>query len=226
MEWLMPQRLQKNCSPAMCIRYSNRHSRLCTQVAGGENLRNEIKVQVTATEEKMKAKEVAEDARDGFYDLIIFSDADLDNRVRTAASKCKEYDRSNPTARIYETIFPENTGPIIDTNPENEPAEVMKVVSRIQTLGKDHQLTSLAAYLTEGVEKSNEYIKQYLASIAKVGMVDAELQIAKANLIKQYIANMFEAEKMFGRKYAARLFPKLNTNSSDAEENVEPALAK
>jgi len=68
--------------------------------------------------------------------------------------------------------------------------------------------------LTEAADRVKLAINQHLESITEVGKADAELQIAKAALVKQYLSNMFEAEKMFGRKGADRLFPKLSGGSS------------
>lgn len=216
----MARRLQNQYSPGLCVRYSKRHTRINAQVAGTETLTSAIVPLIAATEEKIAAKKTAEDTRDSNYDLLMFADGELDNKVRDTAAACKEYDRNNPGARTYETVFPENTKPIIDANPADEPAEVTKVVSRLQSLGSNHVLAAFIPSLTESAEKVSEYSNKYLTAISQVGKADADLQIAKANLIRQYTFNMFEAEKMFGRKYASRLFPKIiNTPESDDDED-------
>ncbi len=215
----MAQRLHQSHSPGLCIRSGKRHVRLCTQAKGGEVLSAAISGLIAVAEEKASRKRTAEDARDGYYDMLIFHDAELDNRVRTTASRCKEYDRENPTAHLYATIFPEDTSAIIQVNPMNEPAEVKKVITRLQSLGSAHPLFQMADYLTEAVEKVNEIVPKYLDSVSQVGTTDAELQIAKADLIRQYLHNMFEAEKMFGRNYADKLFPRLSRKSSKEDES-------
>ncbi len=214
----MAQRLHNKYSPGMCVTISKRHSRLCTQIPGCEQLSTAIESGIANVVQKMAQKKVAEETRDGFYDLIAFHDSELDNKIRIAASRSKDYDLENPSSRTYETIFPQDTTQIIRTNALQEPAEVMKVVSRIQTLGSSHPLYSQAKILTEAADKVNEIAAQYLDSINKVGAADAELQIAKADLIRQYLSNMFEAEKLFGRKMADRLFPRMVRKSSSEEE--------
>ncbi|HEX2956764.1 MAG TPA: hypothetical protein VHO70_08025 [Chitinispirillaceae bacterium] len=210
----MAQRLQSTHSPDYSVKAGKRHQRLSFQVKGAEFLAEAIKGPITLVEEKIKAKEDADDKSDQLFDLINLYDSEQDNKIRTVASRCKEYDRDNPGARTYETIFPNNTGAIIDANVFDEPEEVKKVAARIQSLGPDHILSSLGATLTEAADRVKQAINQHLESITEVGKADAELQIAKSVLVKQYLSNMFEAEKMFGRKGADRLFPKLSGGSS------------
>lgn len=217
----MAQRLYEKHSPGMCVRLSKRHSRLCSQVQGAESLASAIAGAIAKVQEKAAAKRAAEEERDSCYDLILFHDADLDNVIRSTASRCKEYDRENIGARTYQTIFPENTSPIIETNPADEPLEVQKVVTRIQSLGSDHELFPLAEKLDQAAQKVNEAVSKHLDGISGVGAADAELQIAKAELIRQYMVNIFEAEKLFGRKNANRLFPSFKSSRAAAGESEE-----
>lgn len=220
----MAQRIYESHSPGLCIRNSKRHTRLCTQVKGADVLANAIAAPIENLKEKIAAKRAAEEAKDEFYDLIVFHDGELDNKVRTAASRCKEYDRDNPGSRTYEMIFPENTTPIIETNPAEEPAEVLKVVTRISALGEDHPLAYLAAELTEAAEKVNQIVPKYLDAITRVGTADAELQIAKSELIRQYMVNVFDAQKLFGRKMADRLFPRTSKRTRATDDDDLDAM--
>jgi hypothetical protein len=195
--------------------------RLCAQVPGTEFLSNPIKVLITDVETKISAKKVAVEEKETCYDIIGFRDAMMDNAIRTIASRAKDYDLNTPGSNAYRTIFPENTTDIINLNPAEEVSEVSKVVTRIKSLGETHPIYPLITTLTESAAQVDIAIKAHLDAITAVGAADAQLQLAKTALIRQYLSNMFDAEKRFGRKTADRLFPRIiNSKNDDSDDET------
>jgi hypothetical protein len=192
-------------------------------MSGTDFLSDPIKAAIAELEAKKKSKNAALDEQDASFDIIGFKDTLLDNKIRAVASRAKEYDQENPGAQTYTLIFPNNTSDIINAKPEEETVEVAKVVARIQSLGETHTLYPLAAALAECVEQVNVAIKTHLDSISLVGKAEAELQIAKANLIRQYLANKFAAELKFGKPVANRLFPIINSRNNGSDDEQESA---
>jgi hypothetical protein len=194
---------------------------MSAQMPGTEFLTDPMKLVVSDAEAKIAAKKAAADEVDACLDTIGLKDVLLDNNIRVVASRAKEYDQSVPGARTYEMLFPQNTSDLINENPADEVVDVMKVVTRIQSLGESHPLFSFAAKLTECATDVDNAIKKHLDSITSLGNVEAQLQIAKAALVRQYLSNMFEAEKRLGKRIADRLFPKISIRSNGTDEEPE-----
>jgi hypothetical protein len=86
---------------------------------------------------------------------------------------------------------------------------------------KQFVLLLVAVKLTECATEVDSAIKKHLDSITSLGNVEAQLQIAKAALVRQYLSNMFEAEKRLGKRIADRLFPKISIRSNGTDEEPE-----
>jgi len=221
----MAQRLQEKHSPELCVGLTRRHLRLNTQTSGADVLTSAIEPVVADVDVRISRVKTAEAEKHSCYDMTVFMDAELDNCVRTCAEKCMAYDRSNPGSQVYKMVFPDNTSGIINTYHLKESAEVQKVIARLETLDQSHPLRSEATVLRAVVVRVDETAQKYYDAIAKLAAVKAELDIAKTKLIRQYMANIFDAEKLFGRQLADRLFPLITTASAKDEPVVDQPAA-
>lgn len=217
----MTQRLQPSDSAEKCINSSNRHTRLCNQVQGTEFLVVSIKPAVDECTAKQIVVSEAVKLMEGAYDIWVFTDGILDAAVKNAANRCKEFDRENPGANIFATIFPDGTEVITKEKRDDEPDKVDKLAVRFEALGAAHLLFPYAAKLRETAQKSRDMCTTYKNLTKKVDLLKTELDIAKSVLISKYIVNMLDAEKTFGREYANRLFPILRNSDSSAKDTKD-----
>lgn len=70
------------------------------------------------------------------------------------------------------------------------------------------------------VTASRKAIKAYEESIKQLKTTQAEEDIAKATLRRQYEINYLDARKQLGKTLAERLFPKLNNSSRGEVANA------
>jgi hypothetical protein len=217
----MAQRLQPKDSADKCINIGNRHIRLCNQMKGTEFLVVSIKPAITACSTKQKAVSDATEATEVAHDTWVFTDSILDTIVKNTASRCKEFDRSNPGASNFASIFPKGIEVITRETREDEPDVVDKLAVRIEALGSAHELFPNAAKLREAAQKSRDAHTTYKELSKTVDTLKVELEITKSELIDKYIANMLDAEKAFGRDYANRLFPILRSSDSSSDDSDE-----
>jgi len=216
----MAQRILDKYSAETCISYAERHLRLNAQCKGTEPLTIAMQPAIADASTKAAMLKGAEKTKFERYDQTLFLDAELDNAIRDTAAKCTSFDRENPTARVYASIFPQNTSPIINTYHLNEADEVRKVIIRLQALGAEHPLFAEAAALQTIVDKVDNAAQAYYDAITDHARCKAEQEIAKIKLIKQYTANIFNAELMFGRKFSDRLFPQIMSSSSSTPQDA------
>jgi hypothetical protein len=190
------------------------HCKLFQQFNGTQFLVDQIQLPYNDLLAKEAATLKKEEQREDRYDDLLVADNQLDDQVRTVFRRSEEYDRANPADASLPLIFPEGKfGHIISMNMQQEPDTVEKLALRIESLEKDHPLLPLAKELRDRVAASRKAIKAYEESIKQLKTAQAEEDIAKATLRRQYEINYLDARKQLGKTLAERLFPKLNNNS-------------
>ena len=97
------------------------------------------------------------------------------------------------------------------------------IAVRLESLGKEHTLFLLAEELHNSLENSEQAIKGVGNAIREKKLAEAEVEIAKENLILRYEINYLDARKKYGRRMADTLFPRTYSQKAiaDIEENVE-----
>ncbi|MBU1536742.1 hypothetical protein KKF84_15565 [Myxococcota bacterium] len=143
-----------------------RHIRLCGLQKGHDSLVAAIQPAYDDLIERHKSTTLKAQQREDALDSIILLDSDLDNAVRTAFEKCKQYDRENQGQPVINNIFPEGKFSAITSVSRNkEPDVVEKLALRIESLGNEHPLYGLAAELKQKVEASRQAIANLYLSI-------------------------------------------------------------
>jgi len=221
----MAQRLQERFSAEACVAFGKRHLRLNSQTQGAESLTNAIGPAIADLEVRITRVAAAEAEKNSCYDITVFMDTELDNKVKTTADRCIAYDRDHPGSQVYKLVFPDNTFAVTGVHHLKETAEVKKVITRLETLPQDHLLRAEIAILQEVIGRVDGTIQNYYDAISKHASAKAECDIAKIKLIRQYTANMFDAEKMYGRSDANRLFP-IISRSSKVEPEVDTTVTE
>jgi hypothetical protein len=193
-----------------------RHIRLSRQMKGTDDLIAAIDPYRVALLSRKSWTETAAENKTAGYDLLVLTDALLDDKVRNLSDDCKQYDRNNPGRPVFNVIFPEgNITSIIRIKMEEEPEAVNALIKRVESLGADHLVAKHGALLQTAVANSNKVIADYKATIDALKSDEALEEIAKTNLIRQYELNYYEALKKFGKIYANRLFPTITQRSTD-----------
>ena len=200
---------------------ARRHMRLCRQFNGTQFLVDQIQLPYNDLLAKEAATLKKEEQREDRYDDLLVADNQLDDQVRSVFRRCEEYDRANPANAALHLVYPEGKfGHIISMNMQQQPDTVEQVALRIERLGKDHPLLPLAKDLRDMVTASRKAIKAYEESIKQLKTTQAEEDIAKATLRRQYEINYLDARKQLGKTLAERLFPKLNNSSRGEVANA------
>ena len=192
---------------------ARRHQRLCRQFTGTGPLVDAIQLPYHELKNRHIATQKLEEQREDRYDDLLIADTLLDDQVRNVFRRCEEHDRATPTAAVLPLIFPqEKFGPIVNMNMQQEPDAVAHLALRLESLGKEHPLFPLAKELRTRITASRKAIAAYEASGQQVKQRQAEEEIAKATLRRQYESNYLDARKQFGKMRAERLFPKLKAS--------------
>jgi hypothetical protein len=220
----MARLLSTHESASSCLNIVRRHERLIRQVANNNSLLEPIKKVRENLEIKLKVKNDKQAQRENAYDDLILSDRNLDDSARTIFEKCEQYDREHPSEIILKKVFTdEKYGVIVRLPFAKEVIELDKIVVRLESLGSGHALFPLAAELKTRINITKEGIKANDAAIVDVKMAEADVEIAKEGLIRQYEANYLEARKMYGKNNCEKLFPRMQTRSETDEEPEEVA---
>ena len=215
----MAQLLFERHSPATCLSVCMRHIRLLRQMKGTDDLVAAIDPYRVALLSRKNGTETAAENKTAGYDLLVLTDALLDDKVRNLSDDCKQYDRNNPGRPVFNVIFPEgNITAIIRTKMEEEPDVVNALIKRVESLGTDHPVAKHVALLQTAIDNSNKVIADYKATIEALKSEEALEEIAKTNLIRQYELNYYEALKKFGKVYANRLFPTIMQRSTNEDD--------
>ena len=219
----MAQLLYERHSTHVHLNSTKRHMRLCRQVNGTEALITAIELPYNELLEKQKATKLAKENREVAYDDVLFHDNILDDKVRSCFDRCKNYDRDNPGRSVLKLVFPDGKfSGIVNAPLDKEPDKVSEIVARIKSLGADHELNDLVAYLQEGIDNCHNALAVYHTTIKEQKAAEALEDIAKSNLARQYEFNYLDAVKKFGRGFTNRLFPVIYSSpKNDVEENDE-----
>lgn len=216
----MPQTLLVEMSVDRCADAMKRSTRLFTQHQGAESLIAESKPSLDDLLAKKAAHKAAADEMDAAGDLLVYNTEFLKNQLRSAADACKSFDRDNPGSQIRSVIFPDNTTELLKTDPMEIPDAFRKISSKFETLGTDHALFVNASKLTEKIDKCVSSIAKYKEAATALSLAEAQLEMSKANLVKQYNNNILKAQQMLDKVVAENLFPKIRVikNSKTAKK--------
>jgi hypothetical protein len=216
----MAQLLYDRHSTKIHLSIVKRHKRLCKQIPGAEELIIAVDPFYDDLLKKQATTLIAEENKEVAYDNVQLNDRNLDDRVRSAFEKCKQYDRDNPGRPVLNQVFPDGKfSTIVNTPLKDEPDEVAKLVARIEALGTEHVLNELVAYLNEGIDKCRQALNTYYEAIKAQKSKEAEEAISKSNLSRQYEFNYLDAVKKFGKNFANRLFPVINNSTRSTVDN-------
>lgn len=201
---------------------TRRHLRLCKQAKGAGAMATAIEPAYQALLQKQAATKGKFDARQDALDDFILRDLELDDGVRTAFEKCKQFDRDNPAAAVLLKIFPDGKySDLTRIERSKEPDAIEQVAVRFESLGTAHALYAVAADLRAKVQASRTALAAYQDAVRSHKLTEADEEIAQAVLRQQYEANYLEARKILGRAAAERLFPRHSGGSAD-EAPEEP----
>lgn len=221
----MTQKLKETDSVDRCWSMGRRSSRMFAQNKRAEDLITNIKGPMAACKLKKGELETAWEHADDCFDEWCFQDGNLDDEIRNTGNDCTKYDRENPGANLFSTLFPKGTSEVIRENRSIEPDVVEKIAAKLEHLGAEHPIYPHAAKLREQAALTREKEKLYNEASAVINKLEAELEMLKLELIKKYNDNILEATKRFGEPYANRLFPRIRNNSKEKEPSAQPAVA-
>ena len=174
---------------------------------------------------KIDRLNIKSEAREDAFDDQALADKFLNDTIRSIFGDCQKFDRTNPTAMVLRKIFPdEKFGEIVRLpfNTEIRAAEHMKL--RLEKLGEKHPLYANVALLHKKIDAGKKAIVDKNNAIREEKMAEAEVDIDKEALIKQYENNYLDARKKYGKATAEKLFPETRSRRSlvETEELAEP----
>lgn len=216
----MAQLLYPRQSTETHLNATRRHMRLCRQNKGGEKFASRIETSYNELEEKQKLTNKAKLDKESTYDDVILCDSDLDNSIRTLFEKCKQYDRENPGRPILNQLFTDGKlSTIIYAPLENEPEMAEQLLSRLAALGANHALADQNQMIKTNIDKCKTALSAYHQAIKLQKAAEADEEISKSNLGRQYEFNYLDLVKEFGKSNANRYFPIISSSGkSNADE--------
>ena len=132
--------------------------------------------------------------------------------------KGKPYDRDNPGRSVRDLIFPGGKSVVIYAKYEEEPDLAEQLLTRLASLGEEHPLNGQNGEIREGIDKCKTALSVYHEAIKAEKLKEAEEEIAKSNLGRQYEFNYLDLVREFGKKYANRFFPIIRSSGKSAKE--------
>lgn len=221
----MARKLNDSMSSEVHINNSLRHSRRCKQTKGAEILATNINPLITDLEEKQLETRKQKLARDNSYDDMIFNEGALDDQIRNTSDAVKKFDRNNPGRPIYKLIFPEGGfSNILRFSHTKKANTTNQIIERIKSLGEEHALFAQNPLLSASITKYRTSIADLQQAETQVRTAVANEEVAQASLRRQYEFNYLDAIKMFGKKFANRLFPQ-TVSKKKIEEELVPSEA-
>ncbi|RUT73598.1 hypothetical protein [Ancylomarina longa] len=221
----MAKLLNDRMSSQVHISNANRHARLCKRTKGAEALAEAIAPKVIVLKDKREATLTQKEVRDAAYDDVVYNDAALDDTIRNISDSAKQYDRNNPGRPIYNLLFPDGKYSDIVRAPFVKELGLAEQLSeRLKSLGAEHELYAHVAPLGAAISNMQGSMKKLDEEELKVKTATANEELAQLELRKQYEFNYLDAAKLFGKKYADRLFPK-SVSKAKAEPEVSSAEA-
>lgn len=211
--------LNDNMSSETHLSKGNRHVRLCKRIQGAEQLIANIQPAIDDLKAKAAKTSEQKDLREAAQDDVMYNDALLDDAVRNVSDETKLFDRKNSGRLVYTLLFPDGKySDIVRASLSKELNLAEQLAKRIENLGAEHKLNSLLSPLNTAIEGLRSSRSKLDAQETKVKMASAVEESAQAELRKQYEFNFHDAAKLFGKKYADRLFPKVSSSSKKAED--------
>jgi hypothetical protein len=214
----MPRLLYETDSTDRHVNMTRRHIRLCKKTKGAEKYATTIQPTMQELLAKQTVTAQKTELRQDAYDDMVLSDTDLDNCVKTAFERCKQYDRDIPGERVLARMFPEEKFSHITTAAYTlEPDMVDELIIRFGTLTVDHPLAGVAADLQTKVDSFRTKFTHVETTIRAQKQAEAEEEIAKMNLRRKYEDNYLAARKELGKVVAERLYPQIGTKTTPVE---------
>jgi hypothetical protein len=210
-------------STATHVNLANRHCRLCKQNKGTNALIDRMTPFIDSLMKREAQTEAAREEKDAAHDNVILKDSLMDDMVRTLFERCKQHQRQYPGENLIQLLFPNGTfGDVVSMPLYSEADEVEKIVSRLENLGSEHPLADMIDPLKTAIQNDREAIAVHTVAITTWKTAEAEEEMAKAALRRQYEHNYLDAVKQFGKRYAERLFPKTGRTRPTVETEVTP----
>lgn len=204
---------------------ADRHIRLCAQTKGAKKYEDLIKPVYTEFQTKLMAYRAAQRTCSAALDTIKLTNSVLDDTLRDAQGRVKEYDRNNPGSNQLSVIFPEGVTPIIYMPDKDEPAAASAIAKKIASLGQQTELYPLVAKIEAAVAECQKSFEQQLAAQKAEGDANTDLVIVKLKLVRQYNANYFLAATDVDKNYAEKLFPVIKTSKKGEDEEANEVKA-
>lgn len=218
----MPTMMQNSYSSNKCLALTQRHIRLCKRFGDCEKYIQAIEPGYTELLEKHRMVEQFAMDRDYAYDFVVYNEKELDNQVRTIFEKCKQYDRQHIGSMVLKQVFPsEIFGDLIRQNRIKKLYDLEKVVIKIENLGSEHQLFSLAQDLRDHISGVSSAIKEHEEAILQETRSRTDKEIAKNKLIRQYESNYLRIRADIGRTRAHYLFPQMKSKAELLDTQAE-----
>jgi len=211
------QNLSSNDSVDKVADASKRHIRLCKRSRNGNKYENAITIVYdTLASENKTLSDVTDEykfAQDGLY----LAEHLLDDQLRKANGRCKEFDRDNPGAKTAELLFENGViTPILKLDENKKASAVTTLLQKLASLGESHTLYNLYADIKTANNNLLASIKEVSDANSNVQKQDAIVLLAKNAVIKQYTSNYHSAVVDYDQGYAELLFPVLKPATKKA----------
>ena len=186
-----------------------RHQSLCKQVPGAEKFATAIQPVVDKLKEKHQISVNAFDDKGAAYDNVVLKDTMLDDVIRDISDAAKQYDRKNVGRGIYTDLFPDGkTTTITNASLGKEPDKADQLLQRFNIFEEGNPMLTQMAPLTTAIADTRTALTAYQQAITDEKKALADEAMAQEDVIRQYEFNFLDASKLFGKRYANRLFPK------------------
>jgi hypothetical protein len=222
----MPRMLANRDSTALHINQARRHERLARRYRQ-EAFADAIRAAIDPLRAKADATDERELERQGAYDDTLAADADLDDAIRNLFNSAEISDRENPGSNTLATLFPEGRFTDITQLPlAQEPAIAEALATKVESLGSAHALAPHAVKIRSLAKAVRDAIAAQNDAIRALKTAEAEEEIAKNALARQFEGNYLDARKTLGRTLAERIFPTFRgTSAAPAEAPAQPIPA-
>jgi hypothetical protein len=219
----MARLLAERDSTQLHLTLARRHERLARRYRQ-DSLADTIKASAKTLQDKADLSAERDLDRQAAYDNVIAADADLDDTVRNLYNSAEIQSRQNPSAPTLISLFPDGGFTSITDEPlTQEPAAVIALATKVDSLGATHTLAPHAALLRTAAQGVTDALAAQETAIRASKAADAEEEIAAAALRRQYEGNYLDGRKTLGRALAERLFPSArNTAPATPEPTPTP----
>ena len=191
----MARLLAERDSTPLHLTLARRHERLARRYRQ-DSLADAIKASAKALKDKADLSEERDLDRQSAYDNVLAADADLDDAVRNLFNATEIHDRQHPTTPARAILFPDGGFTSITDEPiVREPAIVLALATKLDSLGAPHALAPHAALLRTAAQGVTDALAAQESAIRASKSADAEEEIAAAALRRQYEGNYLDARK-------------------------------